>query len=96
MAKTGIQHKRRRYVHKQEQDSSNAYVGGNNGSNKGKQYNTGDYTLKKTKGYDSLTSENQERRGSAGTGKTKFKSKSTGSKARNRSTNRRNKAKGGK
>lgn len=95
MAKTGIQQKRRRYVHKQEQDTSNAYVGGNNGSNKGKKYNTGDYTTKKTKGYDSLTAEGKERRGRGGSGKTKYKSTTTGSKARNRSTNRRNKAKSG-
>lgn len=94
MAKTGIQHKRRRYVHKQEQDTSGVY-GGNKGSNKGKQYNTGDNATKKTKGYDSLTSESKERRGRSGSGKTKYKSKTTGSKARNRSTNRRNRAKSG-
>lgn len=94
MAKTGIQHKRRRYVHKQEQDTSNAYVGGNKGANKGKQYNTGDNATKKTKGYDSLTAEGKERRGRSGSGKTKYKSRTGGQKARSRGTNRKQKAKG--
>lgn len=94
MAKTGIQQKRRRYVHKQEQDTSNAYVSGNSGANKGKLYNTGDNATKKTKGYDSLTAEGKERRGRKGTGKTKYKSRTTGSKAKARSANRKQKAKG--
>lgn len=94
MAKTGIQHKRRRYVHKQQQDTSNAYIGGNAGANKGKRYNTGDNATKKTKGYDSLTGEGKERRGRGGSGKTKYKSRTGGAKARARGTNRKQKAKG--
>jgi len=94
MARTGIQQKRRRYVHKQEQDTSNAYVGGNSGANKGKHYNTGDNATKKTKGYDALTGEGKERRGRGGSGKTKYKSRTGGAKARARGANRKQKAKG--
>lgn len=86
--------KPRKKVEKKSQDTSNIY-GGNRGANKGKSYSTGDNAMKKTKGYDALTSETKERRGSKGTGKTKYKSKTTGQKARSRSANRRNKAKGG-
>ena len=83
--------KPRRGVEKTPQDTTRVY----GGSKVGRRYNTGDNATKKTKGYDSLTSENKERRGRSGSGKTKYKSKTTGSKARNRSTNRRNRAKSG-
>lgn len=94
MARTGIQHKRRRYVHKQEQDTGSVFGGGGSGSQRGRRYNTGDNATKKTKGYDSLTSEGQERRGRGGSGTTVRKSRSTGAKARARSANRKQKAKG--
>ena len=96
MPRTGIQHKRRRYVHQQEQDTSHTYVGGNAGANKGKKYSTGDNAMKKTVGYDALQGEKKERRGRGGSGTTVRHSKTTGQKAANRSRNRKNKAKGGK
>lgn len=94
MARTGIQQKRRRYVHKTQQDSSGTYAGGNGGANKGKKYSTSNTATKKTQGYDVLTGEGKERRGTK-TGKSTHKTRTTGQKARTRSTNRKNKAKGG-
>lgn len=57
---TGI--KARRNKSWKGQDTSSTYSS-NRGSSNRKNYNTGDYTLKKTKGYDSLTKNSDERRG---------------------------------
>lgn len=95
MPRTGIQHKRRRYVHQKQQDTSNAYVGGNGGSNKGRTYLTAHTPLSKMNTLDNLQGENKERRGRRHTGTTHTKSTTTGQKARNRSSNKRNKAKRG-
>ena len=95
MARTGIQQKRRRYVHKKTQDTSNAYVGSGGGSTRtGGTRSRADNALKKTQGYDSLTSERRETRGRK-TGNSKRKPSTTGgAKARARSANRKQKARG--
>jgi len=96
MAKTGIQHKRRRYVHKQEQNTSGVYGGsGNSGANKGTTYAHSNSPLSKGSTLDNLQGEKQERRGRKHTGQTHYKSTSTGQKARSRGANKRNKAKRG-
>lgn len=95
MAKTGIQHKRRRYVHKQEQNTSDVYAGGNAGANKGKTYAHHNSPLSKGSTLDNLQGENKERRGRKHTGQTHYKSKTTGQKARSSGANKRNKAKRG-
>ena len=67
MARTGIQHKRRRYVHKKQQDTSGVYGGsGSRNRSKGGNYAQSDNTLKKTQGYDTLSGLNKERRGRKG------------------------------
>lgn len=59
---TGI--KSRRNKSWKGQDTSGVYGANKRGSsNRGKNYNTGDNTLKKTKGYDSLQKNEDERRG---------------------------------
>ena len=58
---TGI--KARRNKSWRGQDTSSTYSHGTGSSNRGKNYNTGDNTLKKTKGYDDLTRNRQENRG---------------------------------
>jgi hypothetical protein len=50
--------KKRRHVRKTKQNTKNVYS-----SNKGKNYNTGDYTLDRTKGYDNLSKNEEEKRG---------------------------------
>ena len=95
MAKTGIQHKRRRYVHKQEQSIKDIYYGGNDGANKGTTYTHTNSPLSKGSTLDNLQGENKERRGRKHTGQTHHKSTTTGQKARSRSANKRNKAKRG-
>lgn len=57
MAKRGAGPKSRREVNKVHQDTTHTYRPDN------LDYHTGDYTLKKTRGYDSLQSENKENRG---------------------------------
>ena len=96
MAKTGVTQKRRRYVHKQEQNTSGVYGGsGNEGANKGTTYAHKNSPLSKGSTLDNLQSEKKERRGRKHTGKTHFKSTSTGQKSRSRGANRLNKAKRG-
>ena len=64
MAKKATGIKSRRNKSWKGQDTSSAYGANKNGSsNRGKNYNTGDNTLKKTKGYDSLQKNEDERRG---------------------------------
>ena len=94
MARTGIQHKRRRYVHKTEQNTGSVYGGGNDWSNKGKTYTRNTSPLSKSS-MDSLVGEGKERRGRKHTGQTHYKSRSTGQKARQSGANKRNKAKRG-
>lgn len=62
MARNGIGVKRRREVEKVSQSSGRAYSS-NNTRRRGSKYDTGDYTLSKTKGYDKVNKENKERRG---------------------------------
>jgi len=96
MPNTGIQHKRRRYVHKQDQNTGDVYGGaGNRGANKGADYTKGRSPLNRVNTLDNLQSERKERRGRKSTGTTRYKSSSTGQKARSRNANRRNKAKRG-
>ena len=61
MARNGIGVKRRRKVEKVSQSSGRAYH--SNAGRRGSKYDTGDYTLNKTKGYDKVNKENKERRG---------------------------------
>ena len=61
MARNGIGVKRRRKVEKVSQSSTRAYH--SNDRKRGSKYDTGDYTLKKTKGYDKVQKENKEHRG---------------------------------
>ena len=85
--------KKRRHVEKTSQNTANIYA-----NNKGKSYKTGDSTLKKTRGYDSLTGTTQEKRGrkSAGeSGNVQHKQKTSGQKQRQKGAIKRNKAKGG-
>lgn len=86
--------KRRRNVTKVSQDTSSVY----SSDNSGKTYNTGDYTLSKTKGIDKLQGTKQEKRGrkKAGSdGNAKHKYKTTGQKQRQRSRSNKAKAKRG-
>lgn len=53
----GVGRKSRKNVNKVHQKTDHTYRPDN------LNYNTGDYTLKKTKGYDSLQNENKENRG---------------------------------
>lgn len=62
MAQRAMGLKRRRNMAWKKEDTSSTYSGSKS-SNRGKNYNTGDYTLKKTKGYDSLQKNTDERRG---------------------------------
>ena len=94
MARTGIQHKRRRYVHKTEQNTGSVYGGGNDGANKGTTYTHSTSPLSKSS-MDNLVGEGKERRGRKHTGQTQYKSRSTGQKARQSGANKRNKAKRG-
>lgn len=94
MARTGIQQKRRRYVHKQEQNMGSVYGGGNDGANKGKSYTHSNSPLSKSS-MDNLQGEGKERRGRKHTGTTHTKSRTTGQKARQSGANKRNKAKRG-
>lgn len=95
MARTGIQHKRRRYVHKTEQNTGSVYAGGGNaGANKGKTYSHSNSPLSKSS-IDNLQGEGKERRGRKHTGTTHTKSRTTGQKARQSGANKRNKAKRG-
>lgn len=54
----GVGTKRRRHYEKDYQNKERAYS-----RKKGLDYNTGDYTLKKTKGIDELQGEHKENRG---------------------------------
>ncbi len=58
---TGI--KARRNKSWRGQDTSHTYVAKSSPDNRRGNYNTGDNTLKKTKGYDDLTRNRQENRG---------------------------------
>lgn len=68
---TGKIYKKRRKVEKVSQDTSRTYS-----RKSGLDYNTGDYTLKKTKGYDDLSSKDKENRGRKKGSKDKKKRKS--------------------
>jgi hypothetical protein len=58
---TGI--KARRNKSWRGQDTSHTYVAKSSPDNRRGNYNTGDNTMKRTKGYDSLQGEGQEKRG---------------------------------
>ena len=63
MANRAIGIKRRKNLAWKKEDTSSTYVSkGSSSSNRGHYY-TGDSTLKKTKGYDTLESGNKENRG---------------------------------
>ena len=84
--------KRRRNVKKTYQDTSNAYSSGGNNSST---YNTGDYTLSKTKGVDKLQGTKEEKRGRSNKGNAKRKYKTTGQKSRQRHKSNTSKARRG-
>jgi len=85
--------KPRRRTEKVNQNTDNVY-GGNNGANRGKSYTKKNNPTDRGNRIDNLQGEKKERRGRRSTGTTKFKSKTTGQKARSRNANKRNKAKG--
>ena len=55
MAKSAIGLKRRRNLAYKQEDTSHTYSSSSGGSRRGSRYNTGDNTLKKTKGIDKGT-----------------------------------------
>ncbi len=74
---TGI--KSRRNKSWKGQDTSGVYGANKRGSsNRGKNYNTGDNTLKKTKGIDDLQGETKEKRGRTKSNAPRGKKKGTG------------------
>ena len=94
MPRTGIQQKRRRYVHKQTQDTSGVYGGGSSSTRTGGLRRRADNALKKTQGYDALSSERRETRGRK-TGNSKRNPSTTGgSRARARGASRKQRARG--